>query len=638
MTHIFGSTGNILRVSLSSGTISQEATENYALRFLGGRGVGQFILFDELEPGADPLGPANKVILSTAPLTGTFAPSAGRMSVDWKNPQTGGVGSANVGGHFAPELKYAGFDGLIIEGQSEKPVFLLITNDKVAILDAGDIWGKTTGETEDILKQRLGDSRIRIASIGPAGENLVKGACLIVDRARAAGKGGCGAVLGAKKLKAIAARGTKAVVVHDPVQFLEEARKCWQKIDSARAASRLRAGGTLGNYGGTCETRNYQGSPWSQEKVTRTSFEVLRDNHEVRRLACFGCPTYCSHFYEVRDGAYAGLACEGLEINSLRAFGPTLDIDYLPAIIRGHALCSQLGIDVDFASATLGWAFESYQRNVLDIGDTDGKELVWGNHAAALGLLEDIAYRRGIGDLLAEGTKHASQVTGKGSEKWALHIKGADLSEQTVRNERAWALGLAVAARGGGHLEGARRVANQLSQLTPERSQALYGTSDIGKPNEYSNKEKVQFYFERFKGIVDSVGICYLLSQWTDLDLLGPEECASLYSSATGIRKSADELMLIGQRIHNVQKAFNTLHAGFSREDDTVPVRFMTEPVKSGTGAGEILDKGSLDRMLDAYYRLQGWEVSTGRQARACLESLGLNDVAAKLERYGELR
>jgi len=637
MVHTFGWAGKILRVNLSTVKISWEATENYAQRFLGGRGIGQFILFDELEPSVEPLGLANKVILSAAPLTGTFAPSAGRLSVDWKNPQTGGVGSANAGGHFAPELKYAGFDSIIIEGQAEQPVFLLITNDKVSILDARDIWGKTTWETEDLLRQRFGDSKMRIASIGPAGENVVKGACLIVDRARAAGRGGSGAVLGAKKLKAIAIRGNKAVAVYDPPRFMEEVKKCWHKINRAGATSRLRAGGTLGQYRGTCETRNYQDVPWSPEKVAKTTFEVLRDNYEVRRLACFGCPVYCSHFYEVRDGTYASTACEGLEINSLRAFGPTLDVDYLPAIIRGHAICSQLGIDVDFASATLGWAFESYQRNVLSNSDTGGKELVWGNHAAALGLLEDIAYRRGLGSLLAEGVRHASRVIGRGSERWALHIKGADISEQTIRKEKAWALGMAVAARGGGHLEGARRVASQLPQLTPERSQGLYGVPDIGKPNEYGNKESVVFYFERLKGIIDSVGICCLLSQWTDLDLLGPEDCATLFSSATGIQKSADELMLIGQRIQNVQKAFNTLHAGFSREDDVVPIRFMTEPLESGTHIGELLDKDGLDQMLDAYYRLEGWDVSTGRQTRACLENLGLNDVAEKLERYNEL-
>ncbi|GAI87868.1 unnamed protein product [marine sediment metagenome] len=316
----------------------------------------------------------------------------------------------------------------------------------------------------------------------------------------------------------------------------------------------------------------------------------------------------------------------------MRGLGTNLDIDSPEAILKGQILCNQLGLDVDFAAATLGWAFESYQRGLLSTSDTGGLKLTWGDAEVALKLIEQICYRQALGALLAEGVKRASGTVGGGSEQWALHIKGADLNEGRMRASKAWALGITVANRGGGHLEGAPQIPQMLPQLTPEKSLALFGVADIGDITAYDNKARVVFWQEKVKMIIDCMGICYLLSQWEDLDLIGPEECARLFSTATGIDMSTGELLRIGQRIHNIEKAFNTLHASFSRKDDFPPIKYMTEPIRSGPYATQVLSENEWNRMLDEYYILEGWDPATGQQTEAGLLALGLGDAAKKLK------
>jgi len=449
-----------------------------------------------------------------------------------------------------------------------------------------------------------------------------------------------GAVLGAKKLKAIAVRGRQPVHVYDPKGFLDQANKCFRKIEVSDSMRLLRKGGT--QAGTEIETtdrgvRNHQNDSWPPERFTKISWETFRDKFEVRRLGCFNCPIYGSHFYEIKEGLYAGTAGEGVEENTMRGLGINLDIDSPEAILKEHILCNQLGVDVDFAAATLGWAFESYQRGLLSASDTEGLELVWGNADTALKIIEQIAYRQGLGTMLAEGVKRASDTVGNGSERWALHIKGADLNEGRMRSNKAWALGITVATRGGGHLEGAPQIALMLPKLTPTTSRTLFGVADIGTLTTYDNKARVVFWQEKIKTIIDCMGICYFFSQWWDLDLISPEDIAILFSAATGVDMSASELMKIGQRIHNIEKAFNTLHAGFERKDDFPPIRFMTEPIRLGAYAGEVLTEEEWNRMLDEYYTLEGWDPVTGQQTEASLLALGLSDVAEKLKQHGKL-
>jgi len=632
----FGWAGKILRVDLSTGKIAVEPTGPYADQVIGGRGIGQWILFHELDPSAEPMSAENKLVLSTGPLVGTLAPGADRLSVDFKNPQTGGVGSANVGGHFAPELKLAGFDAVVIEGQAAKPVFLSINDDEVKIRDASFIWGKTTWETEDLLRGRMGDKKLRVATIGPAGENLVSGACLVVDRGRGAGRGGSGAVLGVKKLKAIAVRGKRPVKVRTPDRFIQRAKICWQKVAESSAMNALRQSGTVG-VSVPKHVRNGQFEDWPGERFDRIGWPAWK-KYEISRLACFNCPVYCSHFYRITESPYAKLACEGVEANTIRAFGTNLEIDYPPAILKLSALCNQLGIDIDFAGAALGWAFESYQRGLVSREDTSGLELDWGNYEAAIRLLEDIAYQRGWGKVIAQGVKRAAQALGKGSEEWALHIKGAEINESGMRYDKAWALGIAVANRGGGHLEGAPLLLRLNASIAPDISRKLFGVVNVGPINSYEHKEKMVFWQQRLKGVFDALGVCYLLSQWYGLDALGVEDLVPLFESATGRDTSAGELMLHGQRIHNVEKAFNTLHTDIGKQDDYPPVRFMQERIEGGPFSGEVIHEEAWDNLLNSYYAIQGWNPETGLPQAIRLRELGLDSIAEKLIRYGRIQ
>ncbi len=637
----YGWTGRILRVDLSSGKTSIQPTLDYA-DFIGGRGIGQKILFDEVGPETDAFDPANKVIFGAGPLVGTLAPASARMSVETKNTLTHGLCSSNFGGHLAPELKYAGFDAVVIEGAAAQPSILVISDGQARIERMPELWGLTTWQAEEIVQAKLGGSGWRMASIGPAGENRVRGGCIIGDRGRAAGRGGSGAVLGSKRLKIIAIRGTQPARVADPQGFLSAVRSYLRKFDASPRIAKLREGGThltsgAGGYDGkrSQAVRNYQDEFWLFEKTAKIREPVFRKRFEVRRLACFNCPMYCSHFHRVKDGPYAGVACEGLQTNTVRAFGSNLEIDEPSAILAAQALCSQLGIDVDMATATIAWAFESYERGVLSPSDTGGLELRWGNHTVLPTLLNQIARREGFGALLADGVYHAAMTLGRGSERWAMHVKGADLNEQGMRWNKAWALGIVTSSRGGGHLDGASPAG--FWHLTPQEGLEMFGVATAGDPLIYAENAPVVVWFEWYKAVVDSLGLCSSTGYVQAPDLLGPDDYACLFSLATGRETSGQQLLSIGRRIQNLAKAFNTLHAGFGRADDYPPRRLVEEPTKSGPYQGEALDPVRWGQMLDAYYAAQGWSVSNGLQTKELLADLDLLQVAEKLQRFGKL-
>jgi len=623
---LYGWVGKILWVDLTKGKTTIDSSENLVKRFVGGRGVGQWLLFSQLRPETAPLHPENIIVFGTGPLTGTLAPASCRLSVDTKNLLTGGVLSSNAGGHVAPELKYAGFDFVAIHGASNKPVYLLIMDEKAEIRDASHLWGLSTWKTEEILRRELGDPKLRVASIGAAGENLAKPTCIIVDRGRAAGRGGCGAVMGSKKLKALAVRGTGEVKVAEPEKFMREVDRLWKKIDENEAVKFRRDFGThgllpLANERGLVGVRNFQDDYWSPEKVEKVRQEVLNEKFEIRKLACFNCPIYCSHLYRIEHGPHAGLVSEGFQLNLDWDFAGKLDIDDPVALIKINALCSELGLDIDNASAPIAWAFELFERGIIGTDETDGLKLKWGDADTVIELLKKIARREGFGKVLAEGSKRASEIIGRGSERYVSHVKGQD-SIEAIRVDKGWALGCVTSPRGGGHLDGAFQ-----SHRVPS----------AGDPRSYDSKAESVFWFERFKAIVDMMGVCYFATVWNHSDLLGPDDFVCLFSAATGVSITGDILMRIGQRVHNVEKAFNTLHAGFKRVDDYPPRRFMLESISSGPNKGASLDEAGWSRMLDEYYRLHGWDTKTGWQTAKGLEELGLVEVKEKLDRNAKL-
>jgi len=631
-----GYTGKMLRVDLTTGKISILSSKPYNEKYIGGRGVGAWILFNKVPPEVSPLDPKNMMIFSTGPLTGTLAPSSGRLSLVTKNVISGGFAYSNSGGYFAPELKYAGYDHLIISGKSPHPVYLIINNDKIKLEKAALIWGKDVWETEDIIKSNFPQSDVQILSIGPGGENLSKSACIMVNKGRALGFGGCGAVMGSKNLKAIVVKGEKSIEAADPSGFIQECQKSFKKMDKSIGTNFLRQGGTIAkiNPNFPLPVRNYQDGNWGEK--TRKIEEInFKKQYEIKRSGCFNCNIHCSHFYSIKDGPYAGLVCEGIQINAVRGFGSNLDIDDPAFILAANSLCNKLGLHIDEISATLSWAFECFEKGILSLQDTDGLELKWGNQSAALSLIKKIGYRDGFGNVLAEGVARASQIIGRGSQKYAMSIKGTGINEGGTRIKKAWALGITTSTRGGGHLCGSPN-SEGVKSITPEIGEKRYGVPTAGNATTYEGKAKLVVWFEKFKAVIDSLGMCYFTSYWQN-NLLGPDDYANLFSTIMGEPMSKNKLFFIGEQILNIEKAYNTLSAGFTRKDDMPPDRLMNEPVKSGPYKGECLEKKSWDNLLNDYYKYKGLDIKTGWQTSEGLKKLGLEKVKKELKKAGRL-
>lgn len=634
---MYSNAGKILWVNLSTRKICFESTSNYMDKFLGGRGINQWILFRETSPDIYAFDPACPIIFGTGVLVGTLAPGACRYNVDSRNCMTGGIGSGNSGGHFGPELKFAGYDNIVIIGRRREPCYLWINDSNIEIRKASHLWGKTTWENDDMIREELGDDDIQLATIGPAGENLVRGACIINNGARAVGRCGLGAVMGSKHLKAVAVKGTGGISIAKPKKFMKLVEELWEKIQNNSETKLLKKYGTTfipeeNNKVSANPVRNFQDGYW--EKAENLSAEELDKKYTVRRVACFSCPIPGSHWLRISDGEFEGVEGEGFEANTIKDFGYKLDIDYWPAIIKAHILCSQYGLDVDNTAGPIAWAMECYQRGILKKEDLDGLELEWGNYKAVLELIRKIAMREGVGDLLAEGSKRASDKVGKGSQKYAMHIKGQDLYEP-LRSAKGWGIGVILSPRGGGHMRGAPAF-EFYGKVNQEEGEKYYGVRTAGDRKTYEGKAKLITFMENFKAVVDSMGICYLLTCWRSPYLIGPGDLASLFEAATGKSLSGSELMKIGERIHNIEKAFN-VRVGMTRKDDKPPERFF-QPIKSGPAKGERLEKEKFKKVLDEYYELRGWDKETGLPTRVKLQEVGLKEVADNLEKYDKLK
>jgi len=635
-----GWAGRLLRVDLDSLCCRVEPIDPWR-EFLGGRGMSDAILFEESDPRVEPLDPGSVVALGAGPLVGTLAPSASRTNISAKNAATGGIATSSVGGHFGLELKLAGFDQIVVRGKARQPVYLAIRDGAAELRDARTFWGRDTWDTEAEIRRTHGDERMRVASIGPAGENRCAQACVIVDRGRAAGWG-AGAIFGAKNLKAIAARGTQPIRLVDPRGFWNYTQALLKKIESSRASGILRRNGTHGAYGvggpdGRVPqgVRNQQDEYWPADKGQNLKEIVYRERWEIGRTVCTACPTSCTHMYHLPGGRHSPLTVEGMHTNTVRALGSNLDITDAEAVLKGQALINQLGLNVDAVGSALAWAFEAWERGLLGKAETDGLELVWGNADAMLALLPRIARRQGFGDFLADGVAEAARKLGRGSEAFAMHAKGQGLNEQTVRSHKGWALGIFTSTRGGGHLNGAALV--ERLGMDPGKAKAVFGTAAAARPEAYEGKGAVAAWFESFKSVVDSVGLCYYTTYWIDLELIGLEQIAVLLEKAAGFKTDPAALARTGRRIQNLEKAFNTLHAGFTRAHDMPPARFFETSISGGPYAGAKLDAQGYARMLDDYYAAHDWDCATGWQTAPCLDELDLGAAKSKLAAAGRL-
>jgi len=613
--------------------VSTEDIYDIGGRFLGGRGVNNYLLTRELSPGIDPLGSANVVILGTGLLVGTGYPGANRLNIASLSPLTGGLASSSAGGGLAIALRSAGVDHLLVTGKALKPVYLYVDHTKIEIRDASWLWGKTTRETVSLIREQIGDENVQVACIGPAGEKLVLNSCIILTGGRAAGRCGMGAVMASKGLKAIAVRGSGRIEVSNTGEFRRQIQKAIGKVRGSKVRQKLAEVGTV-SYG-TLEgdpyrlvaSRNFQFSE-PTKRFHIAEFEQFRVGH----TAVPSCPLSCAQEYRVSSGKYRGCHVEKLEGNSRGDFGERLAVEDAAAVLRAHELCQLFGLDVDNTSGAIAWAFECYQRGLLNTKDTDGLKLEWGNDDVVMSLIEKIANRDGFGDILADGCERAARRMGHGSEEFCIHIKGQALQE-TLRAYKGWALGVVVSERGGGHTRGAPctefgnvGLGSSKKVWSQNVSEKLFAIPNAGDSISYENKAILVIYYEQFHAILDSIGLCYFMSNWIDPNLLSPDDIATVLSSATGQSVSSDSLMKTGESIVCLGKFFNQIYAGFDREDDYPPERLMCKPVETGPYKGERLERTDWDHMLDDYYTIHKWDLKTGSITNALLKELELNE------------
>ncbi|MFC1871590.1 aldehyde ferredoxin oxidoreductase family protein [Chloroflexota bacterium] len=633
---MYGWAGQRLKVYLTEGKIVREEIPERLLReYLGGRGLNAKTLFDEVKPGIDPLSPANVFIVGVGPLGGTLAPGTSRWTVTTKSPLTGIFGDGNGGGYFAAELKFAGYDQVIFYGRAPKPVYLWINDNQVELRDASHLWGRNTWETHHLLTEELGEPGLREICIGPAGENKVRLAQVISNLSRSAGKGGLGAVMGSKNLKAVAVRGTGSVRISKPDEFLQAAEYAMAKLKAKPPLFAVyQNAGTLcltpvRNLTGTLGTRNHQAA-WfyKADKLGPTAF---REQYGIRDRSCFSCPIHCSHYYEVKEGPYITHG-EGCEFGTVGAFGPMCGNDDLASTLLATTMCDQLGMDTMSCAPVIAFAMEAWQRKLISSKDTDGLDLGWGNSDSIIQLILKIAYREGFGDILAEGTRLASQHI-EGSSSFTMHIKGMECEVTDPRPVPGYGLAYATSTRGYDHARGWLREIIGPGPMPVGESEQLFGSMmdrekarDAGNFRSYAGKGVILALCQNFKAAVDSLEMCWHM---TGRDSLYLEDMVKLLSTATGMGMDGTELSKVGERVYNVEKAFN-IREGLRREDDTLPSRYFLEETPDGPNKGQRIDYAKFQVMLDEYYEFRGWD-REGIPTEDKLKELNLTDVAEEL-------
>jgi aldehyde:ferredoxin oxidoreductase len=635
-----GYIGKYLRVDLSGGKITElPLKKEWSRYYIGGSGMAARILYDEVPPKVNPLSPKNLLIFATGPITGTVYPPSGRYCVVTKAPLTGIWGEAHSGGYFGPELKYAGYDLIVLQGRSAKPVYLAIEDGKAELRSAERIWGKNTLETTAMIEEEFGDHQVRVACIGKAGERLVKFACIMNDRFRAAGRTGVGAVMGSKNLKAIAVQGSGAVEVADfdrVWELTEEAHERYTRGEWGKAShDALYRYGTPGlvsweNEIGRLPTKgHYTGVFEYADDIGPDRFER---EFIIHRRSCMNCRIQCKKVGYIRSGPYAGTLSEGPEYESIVALGSNCLIRDFPAIMKANQLCNLHGMDTISCGGAISFAMECFERGVLSERDL-GMSLRWGDGEAMVKLVELIAERKGIGDLLAEGVRGAAKRIGKGSERWAMHVKGMEISGQDGRPHQSVGLTHAVAVRGADHLRGL----SSLDELDYRKTIAeRYGEAKakaLGDRLSTKYKGMLVKDIEDLYAIVDSLITCKYGTMWPPIFYF--DDYARLLPAITGIEEFArvKEVQAAAERIVNLKRAFNA-RLGLDRRDDTLPDRFLKEPMPDGPAKGMVVD---LKPMLDEYYRARGWDIRTGLQKRSTLKKFGLADVARDLAKIGKV-
>jgi len=633
--------GKILRVDLSSGKVEkQELDSAFAHTYIGGRGFASRTLYNEVPPEVSPLDPANRLIFTPGALFGTAVPAASRTTATAKSPITEMHGDGHSSGHWGAVLKSAGYDMLILQGAAPKPVYLWIDNEQVEIRDAAPLWGKTTMETDQALRETLGDREIGTLAIGPAGERKVRLAGIFSDGIMGTfARTGLGAVMGSKNLKAVATRGTQDVGIAD----IEAFRKAYQDYLQVISVDPYVPPAT--KYG-TCRfmyhrvkfgihgAKNWRLGDFDWKPLDP---EVFRSDYQIKASSCPTCPIRCRREYRISSGKYAGTVTK-LEWETI-ARCMTCGINDPEGVIYFSHVCNQYGLDVEGVGDTVAFAMECYEKGLLTDKESEGLPLRFGDPEGLIEITRRIAFREGIGDLLAEGSLRAARAIGKGAEQFAMQVKGSEMSAGDPRGMPVRAVSYATSTRGSDHLRSNPYVEEL---ITPEEGLQHFGSREAADIFQgLKGKGRLLAWSENFVTIGDLLGLCkfayYRSATFSYLRKKGVELATRFYNACNGTKLSEEEMLQAGERAFNIEKAFNA-REGAGREKDLIPERFFKEALAGGGPShGAVVDRGKFDLILDEYYQARGWNERTGLQKRKTLEKLGLKDIAEDLANRGRL-
>jgi len=609
---LIGYAGRVLYVDLTSGkTHTEPLNVDYAKKYIGGIGLGMRLWLQNSKPKIDPFDPENPLVIANGPISGTMWPTGGNgHAIVSKSPQSFGIGESLAHGTFGTELKRAGYDAVVIKGKAERPVYMWIDDDSVQLLDASGLMGKSPSETEDAIREELGDYYIRVAAIGVAGEKLARMACVINDKTRAAGRTGMGAVMGSKNLKAVAVRGTHDITVAKLDEFMEYVKEFHERMKGP-ATQKYRTMGTAENVlvhnSLSCmPTRNYNNSRF--EGAGKVSGEVMNEKYVAKIIGCSSCAMRCEHMCVVAEGPYKNTMTR-MEYETLWALGPYCGVDRLDAIIKAMELTNYYGVDAISAGVTVGFAMDCYERGILTQKEVDGIDAKFGNAEAMVQLVEKIGKREGIGDVLADGAKFAADKINKGSEKLAATIKGVEITGYDLRCLKTAALGFAVSFRGADH-----------------NRHGAYAFDVKGKVNRLiaeKGRGKLVRDMEDVYNLIDSFIVCKF-SRGTYYKEL--PDMAKLYTLVTGYDMTPEELKKAGERINNLARLIN-VREGLGRKDDNLPYKVMHDPIPDdGPSKGAYVTQPELDLLLDDYYESRGW-TKEGIPTEGKLKELGMEDL-----------
>ncbi len=616
----FGYTGKILKVDLSRGEIEvDEPEDKFYRKYMGGSALGTYYLLSEQDPGVDPLGPENQLVFSLSVLTGAPLSGLSRFNVTSKSPLTGAIGDSQAGGWFPSELKFAGFDAVVIRGQADRPVYLWIHDGEVQIRDASHLWGTDTLETEEAIREELDDSGVRVAAIGPGGENLVKYACILTEGKFAAGRTGMGAVMGSKKLKAVAVRGDRSQFeMHDRDAIMKLVRETPSRLEESSLSAISEMGSALGvtgcQAGSMLPTRNFQSGVFDDAEYLGGE-HILSTIHTGRRDTCYGCAVHCKQVVAADEPVKVDPKYGAPEYETLAMLGSNLEIGDPAVVARGNELCNRYSIDTISTGAMIAFVMECMEQGIISPGDIGGIDLRFGDGEGALQLIEKIAHREGIGDVLADGYERALQVTGDESEPFALHVKWNPFPAHMPRVKRSLALAYAITPFGADHVSSSHDPS-----MAPSGSMDSMYALGIHEPRDVeSMQDKARFFYytQMQFSIYDTLEICARAYGLFGFGLL-----PDIVGAVTGWNATTWELMKAGERRWNMMRIFNA-REGFTREQDILPPR-MFEPLTGGDSDGFAIAEDEFEKAADEYYEMVGWCRETGLPTDGKIAELGL--------------